>query len=409
MQDTSSRRIAPILGALGALGPLSIDMYLPAMPQIAASLNVGEGQVQFSLMSFFAGLMIGQLFYGPISDSIGRKPVIYAGLFLFVVGSIGSITATTAEQLAAWRFIHGLGGSAGMVMGLAIVRDLYTGQTAAKLIAMMMLVLGVAPILAPLLGSAIIAVAPWQALFGALALFGVADLVLVWIALPETRMEELRAASRPLDAARNYAHLLASRRFLPYVAVAAFAQAGFFAYLAGSSFVFISLHGLTPAAYSGVFAVNSIGLIAAAQTAPLLMGRFQPQTIVRASVVIYAATAVSLAAVDMAGGASLAMLAVSLFVIIAARALVMPICSVMALESYGAISGTASALLGALQFGAGTFASFIVGATANGAALPMIAAIAACGTAACILAFTAFPKAPSALTRERHHEPASAP
>ncbi|WP_026191481.1 multidrug effflux MFS transporter [Methylosinus sp. LW4] len=409
MRDTSSRRIAPILGALGALGPLSIDMYLPAMPQIAANLNVGEGQVQFSLMSFFAGLMIGQLFYGPISDSVGRKPVIYAGLLLFIVGSIGSITAGTAEQLAAWRFIHGLGGSAGMVMGLAIVRDLYTGQTAAKLIAMMMLVLGVAPILAPLLGSAIIAVAPWQALFGALALFGVAGLVLVWIALPETRMEELRAASRPLDAVRNYAHLLASRRFLPYVAVAAFAQAGFFAYLAGSSFVFISLHGLTPAAYSAVFAVNSIGLIAAAQTVPHLMGRFRPQTIVRASVAVYAATAVSLAAVDMAGGASLGMLAASLFVIIAARAIVMPVCSVMALESYGAISGTASALLGALQFGAGTFASFIVGATANGAALPMIAAIAVCGVAACVLAFAAFPKTPSALSQERHRQPASAP
>lgn len=165
MKQISSRRIAPILGILGAMGPLSIDMYLPGMPQIAASLNVGEGAVQFSLMAFFAGLTIGQLFYGPLSDRTGRKPMIYVGLALFIVGSIGCATAGTAPLLIVWRLVQGLGGSIGMVIGFAVVRDLYTGRTAASLMALMMMIQGVAPVVAPLIGTAIMSVAPWPTIF----------------------------------------------------------------------------------------------------------------------------------------------------------------------------------------------------------------------------------------------------
>lgn len=393
MQQISSRRIAPILGSLGAIGPLAIDMYLPGMPQIAADLGVGEGAVQLSLMAFFAGLMIGQLFYGPLSDRTGRKPMIYAGLALFVAASLGCACAATAGQLTAWRFAQGLGGSVGTVIGIAVVRDLYTGRTAASLVALIMIVMGVAPILAPLLGTAVMAIAPWPALFVVQALFGAACAFWVAAALPETRLHELRATSHPLDAARNYLHLIASPRYIPYVAATALAQAGFFAYLAGSSFVFISVHGMTPAAYSVVFAVNAIGMTVGAQVAPRLMGRFRPQAIVRTALGVYAAAAILLAALEFAGGAGVVPLSVLLFITITALAFVMPLCGVMALESYGAISGTAAALMGALQFGMGTVASLAVGSTANGTAQPMIVTIALSGLAACAVAFCAFPRA----------------
>jgi len=391
-QKLSARRLAPILGFLGAIGPLSIDTYLPGMPQIAASLSVGEGAIQFSLMAFFAGLMVGQLFYGPLSDRIGRKRMIYAGLALFVAASIGCATAGTAGQLTAWRFAQGLGGSIGMVIGLAVVRDLYTGRAAASLVALIMIVQGVSPIIAPLIGTTIIAFAPWPAIFAVLAAFGAACAILVAVALPETRMQELKAASHPLDALRNYGHLIANRHFVPYAAALALAMAGFFAYLAGSSFVFISVYGLSPTAYSIIFAINALGLTAGAQIAPRLMGLFRPQAIVRSALVIYTIAALLLAALELIGGASLLPASALLFVIITALAFVLPLISIMALENFGAISGTAAALMGALQFGAGTLASFIVGIAANGTALPMIAAIAFCGFAACLVAFLAFPK-----------------
>lgn len=400
MQQISSRRIAPILGLLGAIGPMAIDMYLPAMPRIAASLAVGEGAVQLSLMTFLAGLMIGQLFFGPLSDRIGRKAMIHVGLALFVAASIGCAAAETAGQLTAWRFAQGLGGSIGMVIGFAVARDLYTGRTAASLIALMMIVQSVAPILAPLLGTAVMAIAPWPALFVVLALFGVACAVLVAIALPETRMRELRAVSHPLAAARNYLHLVSSRRYIPYVAAVALAMAGFFAYLAGSSFVFIGVHGLTPASYSILFGINAIGLMAGAQIAPRLMGRFRPQAIVRAALAVYVAAAVLLAGLELAGGASLLATAMLLFIVITAMAFALPLSGVMALEAYGAISGTAAALMGAFQFGAGTLASLAVSAAANGTALPMIATMALSGIAALLVALYTFPKQHEALLEE---------
>lgn len=401
MQQMSSRHIAPILGCLGAIGPLAIDMYLPGLPAIAMDLKVGEGAVQFSLMTFFAGLMIGQLFYGPLSDRTGRKPMIYVGLALFVAASLGCATAATAGQLIAWRFAQGLGGSIGMVIGLAVIRDLYTGHTAARLMALMMIVLSVAPVLAPLLGTAIMTIAPWPALFVVLALFGAACALLVAFALPETRLDELRIVSRPLDAVRNYLHLAVSRRYIPYVAATALAQAGFFAYLAGSSFVFISVHGLTPAAYSLIFAANAIGLMAGAQIAPRLMGRFSPQAIVRVALAVYALAALLLAMLELLGDAGLVPLSMLLFVVITSLSFVMPLNSVMALETYGAISGTAAALMGAIQFGAGTLASFLVGLTANGTALPMVLIIALGGIAACLVAIKAFPNPRSTLPQER--------
>ncbi|MBV2205662.1 MAG: multidrug effflux MFS transporter [Pseudomonas sp.] len=390
--EPSPARIALVLGSLGALGPLAIDMYLPALPVIAADLHVDEGAIQLSLIAFFAGLMLGQLFYGPLSDRTGRKPMIYVGLALFIGASLGCAFAATAGQLVAWRFAQGLGGAIGMVIGLAVVRDLYMGRTAARLVAWMMIVLGVAPILAPLIGTFITSFLPWQALFVVLALFGVASGALVGFALPETRAAELRTPIHPDAVLHRYLHLALSRRYIPYVAASAIAQAGFFAYLSGSSFIFISLHGLSPTVYSLIFALNAFGLMAGAQLGPALMGRFQPQVIVRTALAAYTVAALALTGLELAGGAGLVALSALLFVVITSVSFVRPLCGVMALEAYGAISGTAAALMGAFQFGAGTLAALAVSLAANGTAFPMIATIAVSGTVSCLVAFSAFPK-----------------
>ncbi|MEW4452774.1 multidrug effflux MFS transporter [Bremerella sp. JC817] len=383
--------IAPVLGVLGALGPMSIDLYLPGMPQIVESLRIDEGTGQLSLMTFLGGLMLGQLFYGPTSDRLGRKPMIFVGLVLFTIASLGCAFVQTGEQLLLLRFIQGLGGAIGRVVGMAVVRDLYRGKTAAMLVAMMMLVLGLAPIVAPLIGSAILLVAPWQWLFVFLTFFGLACIVMVAVALPETRLEAQRTSSHPLVAIRNYGGLLLSRQYMPYVAALSLAQAGFYAYLTGSSFIFINLYGLSPTMYSVLFATNAVGLLIGAQIAPRLIGRFQAENIVRSGLVAYTMAAMLLVTLQLTGALNVVLLSVLLFMIIVSLAFVMPIAAVLALESQGKIAGTAAAMLGACQFGFGTVAALVIGLTANGTAMPMVMVIGLSSLAAISIAFLTFP------------------
>lgn len=388
----SSASLTAVLGALGALGPLSIDMYLPALPRIATDLRISAGATQLSLMGFFAGLMVGQLVFGPISDRIGRKPVIYAGLLQFIAASACCALAGTAAALTGWRFAQGLGGSIGTAISLAIVRDLHTGRAAARVIAMMMIVQGLAPVLAPMLGTAVLSIASWRWIFLTLALFGAACMLAVAFTLPETRQPALRQKSHPLAIMRNYLQLLASRHYIAYAATLSFAMAGFFAYLSGSAFVFMSLYGLSPGAYSALVGGNAVGLVASGQIAPRLMHRVAPQTLMKAALCLYAAASILLFVLEFSGRAGFAWMTVLLFVIITAMAFVLPLSSVMAMEHYGHIAGAASALLGALRFGAGALASFLLSLAADGTALPMTAAIALCGTGAWFVAVLTFPK-----------------
>lgn len=384
--------IAPILGILGAVGPLAIDLYLPGMPQITAELGIGEGVVQFSLMTFLAGLMTGQLFLGPVSDRVGRRPMIIAGMLLFIAASLGCAFVQSGEQLLVLRFIQGLGASIGRAIGMAVVRDLYTGPTAAKLVGMMMLVLGLAPILGPLLGSAILMFASWRWIFVLLAVFGAGCIVMVLALMPETRLPEQRTSSHPIAALRNYGTLLFSRQYMPYVATMALAQAGIYAYLTGSSFVFINIHGVSPTLYSVIFASNAVGLMIGAQSGPRLLGRFSAETIIRTALATYMLAAVTLLSLELAGEMNVVLLSALLFIIIMSIGFILPLCGVMALEAHGKISGTASALMGAFQFGFGTITALAIGLTANGTAMPMAVTIALAAIAAGVTAHWAFPK-----------------
>lgn len=391
MTQTTRKYVAPILGMIGALGPLAIDMYLPAMPQIATELQAGAGEVQFSLMSFFSGLMTGQLFYGPVSDRTGRKPVIYTGLVVFIIASLGCAFASSAAQLVAWRFVQGIGGSIGMVIGLAIARDLFKGSEAARLVALIMIVTGVAPIVAPLLGTTILAASDWPVLFIVLAIYSLLCLVLVATQLPETRREEYRLTSHPLTALHQYGRLLCSRNYIPYAAVQALVQAGFFAYLAGSSFIFITLFGMSPSSFSLIFAINAIGMIGGSQLSPRILRWFPAKAIIRSALIIYMIVSVLLIWLEKEGQLTLFIMSTGLFLLIFAMAVMMPVNGMMALEAYEEISGTAAALMGAMQFGAGAMVSFLVGVMADGTAKPMLISIALCGCVATVIACFFFP------------------
>jgi len=398
---TSERRspaIALVLGCLSALGPLAIDMYLPGLPKMVADLGTDEGTIQYSLMAFFAGLTFGQLFYGPLSDRFGRKPLVYLGLALFTLGSIGCALAGSVQALLVFRAIEGLGGSIGMVIAMAVIRDLHTGQSAARMTALVLMVLGVSPVLAPLAGSAILLIAGWKAVFWFLAAVGPALIVFVALGLPETRTVDLRAESRLEHAFGHYARLLRDRRFLPFALASAIAQGGFFAYISGSAFVFISIHALSPTEYSLLFAFNAVGLVVANQLSPHAIKRFGFHAASRAAILTYTFSGIALLLMEVAGVSSLSSHCVLLFMAVASVGMIMPVLSVRAMAGFGAIAGTAAAMMGAVQFIGAAAASGLVGSLADGTALPMIAVIAACGVIATLIAFTTFPAQPSVNT-----------
>jgi DHA1 family bicyclomycin/chloramphenicol resistance-like MFS transporter len=377
---------------LSAIPPLAIDMYLPALPVIARDLASDEGAVQFSLMAFFAGLMLGQLFYGPLADRYGRKPLLYFGLSVFVVASLGCSLAANARDLTILRFVQGLGGSVGMVMAFAIVRDLYTGLRASHLLSLVVMVLGVTPIVAPLFGSAIIAVGSWQVIF--LVQGALAAILMVFVSrnLPETRSVELRKAAHPASTLRNYASLLVNRRYIPFVLVVSIAQAGFFAYLSASAPIFIATFGLSPFAYSVAFALNALGMMAGARASAFVVRKVRAEHIVRIALAVYLLSALVLLAASVAGIASLVPFAATLFIIIAMLGFVMPLSSMLAMESVGAIAGTAAAFMGAFQFGAGALSSAAMGAFSDGSTLPLAVCIFVCALVSASLSLLAFPK-----------------
>ena len=369
-------QMALILGLLSAIGPFAIDMYLPALPEIGASLGADVSAVQWSLTAFFVSLGVGQLFYGPVADMVGRKPPLVAGLLLFLLASVGCALATDIHTLVALRFVQGLGAAAGMVIPRAVVRDLHTGTEAARLMSLLMLVFSVSPLLAPLAGSGVIALAGWRGVFWAVAVAAVAGLVLVWQGLQETRPAAERLASSLGSALSGYALLLRDGHYLGLVFIGGCSMAGFFVYLAGSPFVLINHYGLTPVQYSLAFSVNAAAFFAAAQFNAQLGRRFGMVPTVKAAVTGAGVVMAAMLGYYLAGGDRLAVLLGLYFVASALMGLVIPTTSVLALEEHGAIAGTASALLGTLQMLVGAVAMAVVGVFATGKPLPMVVGMA---------------------------------
>ncbi len=385
MQEPRFFHMALILGLLSAIGPFAIDMYLPALPEIGASLGANVGAVQWSLTAFFVSLGAGQLFYGPISDMVGRKPPLYAGLVLFTLASVGCTLATDIETLVALRFVQGLGAAAGMAIPRAVVRDLHTGTEAARLMSLLMLVFSISPLLAPLAGSGVIALAGWRGVFWAVAVAAIAGLLLVSQGLRETRPAAERLESSLASALSGYWLLLRDGHYLGLVFIGGCSMAGFFVYLAGSPFVLINHYGLTPVQYSLAFSVNAAAFFAAAQFNAKLGRRFGMVPTVKAAVTGAAVVMIAMLLYYLTGGDELAVLLSLYFVASALMGLVIPTTSVLALEEHGAIAGTASALLGTLQMLVGAAAMGVVGLFANGKPLPMVIGMASGALAGFVL------------------------
>ncbi|MBB3176420.1 multidrug effflux MFS transporter [Variovorax sp. Sphag1AA] len=375
---TSSRffRIALVLGLLSAIGPFAIDMYLPALPEIGSSLDAAIGPVQMSLTVFFIALGVGQLLYGPVSDMVGRKPPLYFGLGLFALASVGCAMATDIEMLIALRFVQGLGAAAGMAIPRAVVRDLHTGNDAARLMSLLMLVFSVSPILAPLAGSAVIAFTGWRGVFWAVTVAAVIGLATIASVLKETRPAEDRVESSLGSALRAYGVLLRDTHYLGLVFIGAFAMAGFFTYLANSSFVMIDHYGLSPTMYSVAFGVNAAAFFGAAQLNGMLCQRFGIVRVVKSSVTACGLVMTAMFLYYLSGGDQLAVLIVLYFIASALMGFVIPTTSVLALEQHGAIAGTASALLGTMQMLTGAVVMTVVGFFTDGRPLPMVAGMA---------------------------------
>lgn len=377
-------RIILILGALSAFGPLAIDFYLPGFPAIAFAFGTDERHVQLTLASYFLGLSIGQLAYGPVADRFGRRIPLLVGVGLFTLASLACAFAPTLEWLIAARFIQALGGCAGMVLSRAIVSDKCDAVQSAKVFSQLMLVMGLAPILAPMLGGLLVNLYGWQSIFLVLTGFSAVCSLAVALGLPES-MPAAHPRHPLAGALGQYRRLLADRIFLGHALTGGIAMAGMFAYIAGSPFVFIKLYGVPPEHYGWLFGTNAAGFILVAQVNARILGRLGPAYLLSRAVWVYLVAALALLGIAGLHTQALWPLLIPLFICIASLGCIIPNASACAMNGQWARAGSASALLGCLQFSVAAGASALVGVLHDGSAIPMATVISLCG----ILAVTA--------------------
>ncbi|OLF55728.1 multidrug effflux MFS transporter [Pseudomonas chlororaphis] len=374
-----------ILGALSAFGPLAIDFYLPAFPAMALAFGTDEKHVQLTLAAYFLGLSIGQLAYGPVADRFGRRIPLLTGVGLFTVASLGCAYAPNLEWLIAARFVQALGGCAGMVISRAVVSDKCDAVGSAKVFSQLMLVMGLAPILAPMLGGLLVNVYGWQSIFIMLTLFSALAGLAVALGLPESLPDHV--PRQPLSGAlRQYARLLADRVFLGHALTGGIAIAGMFAYIAGSPFVFIKLYGVPAEHFGWFFGINAGGFILVAQINARLLAKRGPAFLLTRTVWIYLLAGLALLAVSSLRPEQLWPLLVPLFVCIASLGCIIPNASACAMNGQGARAGSASAMLGCLQFSVAAGAAALVGVLHDGSAVPMAMVISLCGVLVVTLA-----------------------
>ena len=378
-------KMALILGLLSCVGPFAIDMYLPAMPVMAEEYGVPTAMSQYTLVSFFIAFGICQLFYGPAADMFGRKPPLYFGLVLFLIASVGCALAPTIEWLIALRFVQGIGAASVMSIPRAIIRDRYTGTEATRLMTTVMLVISISPMLAPLVGSLLMAPFGWPAVFYGVALATVASLFLIRFALPETLSVSARTPlelSAMFDAFRV---LLRDAYFMGMTLIGGVGMASFFAFLSVSSFLYTDYYGLTSTQFSLAFALNALGFFTASQFAANLCERFGGVAVVKWAVVGFALSAAVNLLLNLLGMDDFAILVGLLLLGNAFLGLVLPTTMVLSLDEHGPIAGTAASLGGTLQMMLGAAAIGIVSAVFDGTPLTLVAAIAICGALAAVL------------------------
>ncbi|SCL48026.1 multidrug effflux MFS transporter [Micromonospora chersina] len=376
-------RLVLVLGSLIAIGPLTIDMYLPALPAITADLETTSAAVQLTLTGTLAGLALGQLLIGPLSDAVGRRLPLLAGIALHILASLLCVVAPTVQVVGVLRVLQGLGVAATSVVAMAVVRDLFSGAAFARLFSRLMLVMGAAPILAPTLGSGLLRWSDWRGVFVALAVFGLLLVVVAAVGLQETLPAERRRRGGVAAIGRDYRALLRDRTFVGLVLVAGLAMAALFAYVAGSSFVFQERYGLDEQQFGLAFGAGAVGLITATQLNVRLLRRYTPQRILVTALAVGTAAGLVLLSFAATGFGGLAAVLASLWVVLAAAGLAMPNAPALALSRHGEAAGTAAALLGAVQFGVGALAAPLVGVLGTGSVA--MAAVVAGGMAVALV------------------------
>ncbi|MFE2097418.1 MULTISPECIES: multidrug effflux MFS transporter [unclassified Streptomyces] len=375
-----------VLGGLTATPPLAMDMYLPALPAVTRSLHASAATVQLTLTACLAGMALGQLVVGPMSDRWGRRRPLLTGLAVYLVATALCALAPTVEALVAFRLAQGLAGAAGIVIARAVVRDLYDGVAMARFFSTLMLISGAAPIVAPLIGGQILRVTDWRGVFVVLTVVGAALAALVWLRLPETlppatgvpALERSRERGRPgggvRQALRSMRGLLADLPFTGYMLAGGFAFAALFAYISASPFVVQEIYGASPQTFSLLFGVNSVGLMIAGQVnGRILVGRVSLDKVLGTglAIIVLAATALLLMTAGTFGEVGLAPIAAALFVLMSAMGITLPNAQTLALLRTRHAAGSASALLGATSFLVGAVASPLVGVAGEHTAVPM--------------------------------------
>jgi DHA1 family bicyclomycin/chloramphenicol resistance-like MFS transporter len=373
-----------ILGALGGFGPLSIDMYLPGLPALSRELGASASEAQLTLSACLLGLALGQTLSGPLSDELGRRRPLLAGLIAYVVASILCSLAPSIYALVGLRFVQGAAGGAGLVIGRAMVRDRYEGLAMARFFSVLMLVSGLAPILAPIVGAQLMEFTSWRGVFVVLAALGAVLVVAVAIGLGETLSPGRRQRGGLAATLQVFRRLLTDRSFVGFALSGGLAIGAMFAYIAGSPFVLQNVYGASPQLFSLIFGTNALGIMAVGQLNRALIGRHEPIRLLAIGLAIGVFGGLTLLAAVATGIGGLPLVLASLFLVVASLGMVLPNSSALALAGDPSTAGSASALLGLLQFAVGALAAPLVGLGGDATALPMAIAIAALGSSGLI-------------------------
>ncbi|RTZ42605.1 Bcr/CflA family multidrug efflux MFS transporter [Candidimonas sp. SYP-B2681] len=366
------------MGLLTALGPLAIDMYLPAFPAIAQGLGTTPGRVERTLASYLFGLAMAQLFYGPIADRYGRKKPLIAGLLIFIVASMGCAFTSDIEHLTLWRIAQAFGGAAGLVIPRAVIRDNFDTRDASKALSILMLVMGVTPILAPILGGQILTFGSWRGIFGIMTACATLLLISVVMTMKETLNPDRVIPLGMKIIARNYRALLRHRQFMCFTLAGGFGSAGMFAYIAGSPRVFIEVFNVAPQYFGLLFGINAAALIVAAQVSARLLNRLSPETLLRRAQISLVAMTMTALLLTILGVITLLSLMLCLVGFMASQGFVNPNAAALALTEQGKRLGVASALMGTLQMLCGASAGLTVSIWQTASPLPLTGILAIC-------------------------------
>ncbi|PWT72152.1 MAG: Bcr/CflA family drug resistance efflux transporter [Bacteroidetes bacterium] len=367
-----------ILGLLSAIGPFSIDMYLPGFPAIAQDLNTTVAHVSLSLSSFFIGISLGQFLYGPLLDRFGRKKPLYFGLIIYLLASIGCVFATSANELIYLRLIQALGSCSGLVASRAMVRDLFAVKDNAKIFSLLMLVVGVSPIIAPTLGGYVTATIGWRYIFVILALLSLLILAAVHYALPESREPNPDQSLKPQIIILGFIAIMKEPQFYTYALTGSVASAGLYAYIAGSPHVFMELYKVSEREYGWIFALIALGLIGASQLNSVLLKIYKSEQIIRVALLCQSITGLLLFGGTALGWMELHSTIFFIFIFLCCQGFTFPNSSALSLAPFTKTAGSASALMGGIQLSIGALMTALVSVLTNQTALPMTGVMAIC-------------------------------